>query len=323
MTGDGGVPTTAERLGRMLVIVPYLVRHPGTDVAEAARLFDVPQTQLRRDLSLLMMSGVPPYGPGDLIDVDIDEDDQIWIRMADHFARPLRLTRAEATAVRIRAAELAATPGVPEAPDLTSAIAEIDAALGDAPIEAVATSTAPPFLETVRDAAAGKVSLRVGYVAGSTGERTDRVVDPEAVFAEMGNWYVVVWDHGADDERLLRVDRIVEAVQTGDAFEPRGLEGAGRPLYQTGTQDLEVVLDLGPSSRWVAEYYSTTSVEELGGGVLRVTLPTKDLAWLARLLLRLGTDTVVRSPDELRDRRNELARRTLAAYRDQGTEPPG
>ena len=29
-------PTTAERLGRMLVVVPYLVRHPGTSVAEAA-----------------------------------------------------------------------------------------------------------------------------------------------------------------------------------------------------------------------------------------------------------------------------------------------
>ena len=70
-------PTTAERLGRMLVIVPYLVRHPGTSLSTASTLFDVPPDQLRRDLDLLFMSGLPPYGPGDLIDVDVDEDGQV------------------------------------------------------------------------------------------------------------------------------------------------------------------------------------------------------------------------------------------------------
>ncbi len=59
------------------------------------------------------MSGLPPYGPGDLIDVDVDEDDRIWISMADHFSRPLHLTRSEALALYLRGTELVATPGVP------------------------------------------------------------------------------------------------------------------------------------------------------------------------------------------------------------------
>ena len=33
----------------MLVIVPYLVQHPGTSVASASEIFDVPRDQLRRD----------------------------------------------------------------------------------------------------------------------------------------------------------------------------------------------------------------------------------------------------------------------------------
>ena len=73
---------------------------------------------------MLFLAGLPPYGPGDLIDVDIDEDGGVWISMADHFARPLRLTRQEALAVYVRATELAATPGMPGAPALTSALAE-------------------------------------------------------------------------------------------------------------------------------------------------------------------------------------------------------
>ena len=110
-----------ERLARMLVVVPYLIQHPGTTLDEASTLFDIPMTQLRRDLEMLFLAGLPPYGPGDLIDVDIDEEGGVWISMADHFARPLRLTRQEALAVYVRATELAATPGMPGAPALTSA----------------------------------------------------------------------------------------------------------------------------------------------------------------------------------------------------------
>ena len=314
-------PTTAERLGRMLVVVPYLVRHPGTSVTEASSLFDVPPDQLRRDLRLLMMSGVPPYGPGDLIDVDIDEDDEIWITMADHFARPLRLTRQEATAVRVRAAELMATPGVPEAPDLASAVAKLDASLGEVPIEAVGGTAPPPLLDEVREAAEARERLRITYVAASTGERTERAIEPEAVFAELGNWYVVSWDVAAGDERLLRIDRIESVTRTSERFEPHGLQGAGRPLYTAGEDDVVVRLALGPDSRWVAEYYATTAVTERPDGRLEVELPTRELGWVAALLLRLGPDAEVLEPAELGERRREMARRTLDRYAGTGAEP--
>jgi len=106
----------------MLVIVPYLVQHPGSALADVARAFDVPIDQLRRDLDLLFMSGLPPYGPGDLIEVDVDEDDRIWISMAEQFARPLRISRSEALALYLRGMELLGTAGVPEAPALRSAM---------------------------------------------------------------------------------------------------------------------------------------------------------------------------------------------------------
>src|SRR5206468_2873285 len=83
-------------------------QHPGTTLDQASNVFAIPVAQLRRDLEQLFLAGLPPYGPGDLIDVDIDEDGAIWIAMADHFARPLRLTRQEALAVYVRATELAA-----------------------------------------------------------------------------------------------------------------------------------------------------------------------------------------------------------------------
>src|SRR5438552_11703146 len=120
---------TAERLSEMLVVVPYLINHPGTHLDEAAGLFDVEPADLRKDLDLLFMSGLPPYGPGDLIDVEVD-DDRIWIRMADQFSRPVRLTRNEALALYLRGTELLATPGLVEAPALDKALAKLRDGLG-------------------------------------------------------------------------------------------------------------------------------------------------------------------------------------------------
>jgi predicted DNA-binding transcriptional regulator YafY len=300
----------------MLVIVPYLVQHAGSELGEVARLFDVPKEQLRQDIDLLFLSGLPPYGPGDLIDVEVDEEERVWISMADHFARPLRLTRREALAVYVRGHELAAAPGLPEASALASALEKLRAALGDEDgIETAVAGVAPQHLETVREAARGRRRLRIDYVAATTGEHTTRTIEPEEVFASLGSWYVAAWDVEADDERLFRVDRILEAEPQPETFEPRGLLGAGRALYSPTSEDVPVRLRLHPSARWVAEYYVTVDLVERDDGTLEVTLPARRLDRIAGLLLRLGQDAEILEPAELSEEVREMARRTLAGYR--------
>jgi proteasome accessory factor C len=318
--GRGG-SKTSERLGRMLAIVPYLVQHPGSELGEVASAFGVEPSQLRRDLDLLFLSGLPPYGPGDLIDVDVDEDERIWIAMADHFARPLKLTRSEALAIYLRGTELLATPGVPDAPALAAALAKLRSSLGPETlgealerIEIAEEGSAPEHLETLRRAAADHERLAIEYFAISTGERTHRTIEPEEVFADMGHWYVAAWDVDADAERLFRADRVRAVRSTGERFRPRGLRGAGRDLYSPTGEDVDVRLRLTPAARWIAEYYATSEVIELDDGGVEVTLPARQLGWVARLLLRLGDDAVVLDPPELRAEVARLAAETLERY---------
>jgi len=305
----------------MLVIVPYVVRHPGCSLGEVASLFSVKPEQLRRDLDLLFMSGLPPYGPGDLIDVEVDEDDRIWITMADHFSRPLRLSRSEALALTLRSAELLATPGLPEAPALSGALRKLREALGpetagsDDAIETAEAGRPPEHLELLRRAAREHERITIEYFAGSTGSWTTRDVEPEEVFSAMGNWYVAAWDAGAGDERLFRADRIRSVAGTGARFEPRGLEGAGRALFRATGDEVRVRLRLRPGARWIAEYYITEHPVEHDDGSLEVTLPTARLGWVAALLLRVGHDAKVIAPAEAADAVSDLARRTLAHYR--------
>lgn len=310
----------AERLRRLLVVVPYLVQHPGTPVEEATRLFGLSERELLDDLDLLFVSGLPPYGPGDLIDVDI-QDGRIWIGMADYFARPLRLTRSEALALYLRGTDLAATPGVEEAPALTSALEKLAGALGPETlgglpqrVERATPGREVEWLDELRRGAATGERLRIQYHAASTAETTTREIEPEEVFPALGNWYVAAWDLRSDAERLFRADRVRSVERTGHRFEPRGLEGAGRPLYTPSEADLEVRLRLSAEARWVAEYYETTQERELGDGALEIVLPAARMEWLERLLLRLGPDAEVIEPEDLVARVRTLASRTRERY---------
>ena len=71
-----------------------------------------------------------------------------------------------------------------------------------------------------------------------------------------------------------------------------------------------------PEARWVAEYYVATDPVEEDDGDLVVTLPTGQVTWAARLLLRLGSDADVVDPETVRDEVRAQARATLARYRD-------
>jgi proteasome accessory factor C len=308
-------PRTAkasERLGRLLVIVPYLVEHPGTEVLEAARLFDLSEEALISDLQVLFMSGLPPYSPGDLIDVDI-QDGRVWISMADYFARPLRLTRNEALSLYLRGTALAGTPGLQEARALTSALRKLRDGLGPETlgsadrVQAAAAGRPAALLDAVRDAASERQAIEIEYVAISTGETTVRRIDPEEVFSALGNWYVAAWDHLSNQERLFRADRIRRVETTGERFEPRGLQGAGRALYTPGEHDVVVRLLLAPEARWIAEYHPVDAREEREDGHLEVTMAVGQLEWAARLVIRVAPHAQVLQPQELKDRVRDLA----------------
>ncbi|MGN6473943.1 MAG: protein pafC, partial [Mycobacteriales bacterium] len=85
------VTSNEERVPRLLALVPYLQAHPGIELAAAAADFGVSETQLRRDLTLLWMCGLPGHGPGDLIDLSF-EGETVSVVFDAGMSRPLRLT---------------------------------------------------------------------------------------------------------------------------------------------------------------------------------------------------------------------------------------
>lgn len=304
------------------MVVPYVVQHPGAEISELSRLFGVEERDLLEDLNLLFLSGLPPYGPGDLIQVDVEEG-RVWIGMAEYFSRPVRLTRAEALALYLRGKALLGAPELEEAPLLASALQKIEDALGPETLGSLAGRVevgpggqAAGLVGVIRRAAEEHERLAIEHYSAARDELATRRIDPEHVFMAMGHWYVVAWDERSGEERLFRADRIRSAEPVGERFEPRGLAGLGRPLYTRSNRDIPVRLRLGAGARWVGEYYEIERRMEIGDGGIEVTLPTKDLPWVAKLVLRLAGEAVVLDPPELADMVAATARATLERYGD-------
>lgn len=302
-----------ERLQRLLALIPWVASRDGPRVDDVCARFGCTQAELVADLELLFLCGLHPYTPDMLIDVDI-ADGRVWIRYAEYFARPLRLTPAEGLALLAAGRTVLAVSRGDDGGPLERGLAKLAGAMGVDAGEAVEIELGPvaeDLLSTLRSAAAAGRQVEIDYYSFGRDERARRVIDPYGVFSAGGQWYVSGWCHRVDDERLFRVDRIATAMLLDSGFEPRATPPE-LTAYRPDAADPRVTLDLDPSARWVVEQYPVEKVEEGDGGRLRVTLAASQPAWLERLLLRLGPRaTVVGGDDGLV---GDAARRLLRRY---------
>jgi proteasome accessory factor C len=314
------VTTTADRLPRLLALVPYLLARPGVPVAEVAADFGVSEAQLRRDLQLLWLCGLPGHGPGDLIDLSF-EGETVTVTYDAGMSRPLRLSAEEALAIVVALRTLADVPGLHERDAVERALAKVESAAGGAAevadAVAVRVERSDRRLAEARRALDQGRALHLSYYVAARDETTERDVDPVQLRAVEGRWYLEAWCRRAEAMRLFRLDRI-DALRVLDEpsrppadARPRDLSGG---VYRPAAGHPLVTLRLGPRGRWVADYYPCESVDDLPGGGVRVSLRVADPTWVRRLVLGLGAEAEVLGPDWLAEQVRAEAQAALAAY---------
>jgi proteasome accessory factor C len=306
---------------RILALVPWIVAHPGSPKHAIALRFGITVEQLDEDLGLVLMIGVPPYSPGDYLDVEEDEDGNVTIRLADYFQRALRLTPAEGLALLAAGRALLAVPGSDPHGPLATALTKLEDAL-ELPGLVVDVGE-PGKLEEIRDAVATHSRVEIEYWSAGRDELTTRCIDPEVVFFATGEWYVGAYCHRARHERMFRVDRIRSVHTTGETFEPGAIDFDTGAVYTPRADDMRVTLELAPAAAWVAEAYPTEAVTERPDGSLEIVLAVSERAWLERLLLQLGPDARAVAPPEIQSWSARAAQRILERYGDgNGSDRP-
>lgn len=190
-----------------------------------ATRFEVSSRTIERDLSALQQAGVPIYATagrrgGYAIDVQ-------------HTLPPLNLSAAEVAAV---ATALAADTATPFTHAGRTALQKILAVLGEVDAEGVrelasrirvfdhADGQSRPSAVVERAIVARQV-LDITY-RDKTGQASMRAVEPVAVLGVRPHWYLWAWCRSRQAPRSFRLDRITDAVMTGEAIPDRGLDPA-------------------------------------------------------------------------------------------------
>jgi proteasome accessory factor C len=303
---------TVSRLSRILALIPYVLDRDSADVGEIIERFGYTEGQLTRDLNTIFVCGLPGYGPGDLMEAYLDEDEVI-IDAADFFAKAPRLTSSEA--LGLLAAGMAVIGSGEASPALESAVEKLGKVVMPGADSALTVDVVDNSLHvgTLRDAASEQRVVRIVYRSVGKEETTERDIEPWSVFATLGRWYVLGHCRLVGGQRTFRVDRIKQLEVADETFERPDHVPEPGVGYSPSEDDIVCVIDLQPQARWVLEYYPVEVVRESARST-RIRFHSPDSEVPARLLLRLGTDAHLVEGEEVAARVREVGRSLLARY---------
>ncbi|MFD0865290.1 helix-turn-helix transcriptional regulator, partial [Tessaracoccus lubricantis] len=194
-----------------------------------------------------------------------------------------------------------------------SALAKLQAAVGatEAPVTVAVESTDPERRALLSRAIDEKRAVSMEYRTTGRQGTTTAVVEPARLNLVDGYTYLDAWSRSRDAWRSYRLDRIV-AVEVLD--EPAADHGAPPDGWFDDVPE-RLTLTVEPSARWIAEYFPTVGVEDLGDRVA-VTFPVASHDWAVSLILRLGGAVLDVSDERVAQAARAKAAKALAGYQD-------
>ena len=310
-------PST-QRLARLLSLVPWLTRHEGVTITEAAEHFGVTPEQLEKDLWLVVCCGLPGHGPEQLIDIQFwDDDGHIDVVDPQTLVAPARLTVEEAATLQVGLSILQtlATGDEHELIEATmTALTEATASLVPTAPGLASTHVGmpirtdldsdPAIMSLVAGAARKGQPLEIEYYAATSDTVSRRLIWPQRVIVSNTVAYVEAWCGSAGDVRTFRTDRIRSARTVDDD----GSAGTATPESRrvqprSGTEALDVDVRIHRNARWLIDSYDFTvsGDSDLGSAWEDASISVWDQRWFIRLVLSMGGDLVVVAPQALRD----------------------
>ena len=206
-----GPRRSAERLRRLLVMLPWLMERGEVPVAEMAARFELTEAELVGDLELAALCGLPPF-IDEMIDVFIDEG-VVFAGLPRLFTKPLRLTAPEGFALLTSGRAAMQLPGADGDGSLARALDKLAGVLGEDGV--VVDVPQPPATADLAAAVNDNARLSVRYWSANRDESTEREITPRSIFLDRGHWYVIADDSRSGESRTFRIDRFEQWERTG------------------------------------------------------------------------------------------------------------
>jgi predicted DNA-binding transcriptional regulator YafY len=308
---------TSSRLLELLSLLQARRDWPGNELADR---LDVSGRTIRRDMERLRELGYPVEsltGPAGgyrlragtaMPPLLLDDEEAIAIAVGLRTAAGASVAGIEETAVRA----LVKLEQV-----LPAHLRRRVSALGSATVSIPAggPTVDPQQLSAIAAACRDSERLRFGYQRRD-GTESRREVEPHSLVNRGRRWYLVAWDHGREDWRTFRVDRLARPASTGVRFTPRRLPAKDAAAYVERSiaerpSRFDAVVTVHASAEEMTSHLPAYwgEIEPIDAQTCRFRAGDDDLRWLAVRVAMLGVDFEVEEPPELAQHLRALAAR--------------
>jgi predicted DNA-binding transcriptional regulator YafY len=186
---------------------------------------------------------------------------------------------------------------------------------------------AAPFLAGVADAVWNQRRIAVRYRRWAAPTDVTRTLDPHGVVLKAGKWYLVA--RSGADFRCYRVSQILdltalpEPFERAEGFDLPGFWSSYVREFRARLYQGEATIRLSPAGRQrlrelmstaVAHAADETATAPDADGWVTAVVPIESLEHSETEFLKLGAGVEILSPDDLRRRLTDVARRLAALY---------
>ena len=319
---------TLNKTERLFALVLLLQNRPNMSSKDLADHFGVSRRTIFRDLRTLGESGVPlTYADGGGYEI-----------LEGYQLPPLMFTAREAATLLVGTAFTKLQPDHSLRADADEVALKIRSVLPGSVrdyIDRLQDNTViAPYMRNLdpgqgshddegrwyelSEAVAKQRSVFMQYYVASRDELTKRKVDPLGLVYYSDSWNLIAYDHLRRDIRNFRLDRIRKMRVMTDVFHRPEDFDLDDYLKEKGSspRNERFTLRFQPRVyRWAKRSIPAEVEEEFETGEqVQVTFYFENVDYIARWLLRYGTDVEVVEPEALRERLHERARRLTEHY---------
>lgn len=303
----------ANEVQRVLRLLNLLREQGPTKVETLAAQLDLTRTELLRLVEIASLCGRAPFGPMDLVDVYVDEDDRIHLEFDQDLSKPLRLTEAEALAVLVTLRDA-------EAEAARSAAQKIEAALSAGARPKVSALMAQWAIDadfsevywTIEQGFREQRKVEIEYYTARRDQMTTRTLAVYQLSYHWGCAYAVGHDSFRDDVRIFKVERVRAARLTDASYEPPS-RFSGWPA--TGTGRYRATIRVERKGRARLEELRLAELIEQTEAHRTVRFPYPNIEIALSLILSFAMGAEVLEPPELRDALRDRLSKIASLYR--------
>ncbi len=317
---------TLNRTERLFATILLLQNRPNMSSRDLAEHFDVSRRTIFRDLRALSESGVPlTYAEGGGYEI-----------LEGYQLPPLMLTAREAATLLVGTSFMKLQSDASLRKDAGQVAMKIQSVLPREVQAYVAqlqerTVLDPYWLHGVEpdaeeegrwyevsEAVARQRSILMEYYVESRDELTRRTVDPLGLVYYTDHWNLIGFDHLRKDIRNFRLDHIRSLRVLNERFTPPSGFDLSAHLKERGAGPQNIRIRIRFAERaypWARRSVPAQIEEErTRRDGIEITFYFENLDYVARWLLRFGTQAHVLEPVELQDRMREQGEALAARY---------